>query len=179
MMPSFAASRAPAREDSSHGCATAVGIGGSAFTAAIRRWKFSRVLVFIADPPGILMVSNHHTSTTLIINMPAGSGTPSPPQGLYLRLYALERLPQALLLLVRQRRPQHPPLEWLQLGQDPIGRHATHQDEKRRRARLNGRAHRSDKIIVNAVIRQTPSQSTGPGPHSGAGHHAEQRVEEQ
>ena len=41
---------------------------------------------------GCSIGSNHTTLTILIINMLAGPGTPSPPQGLYLRLHALERL---------------------------------------------------------------------------------------
>ena len=60
------------------------------------------------------------------------TGTWSQPLGLYFLLHALERLPQARLLLVRKRRPQHRPLEWLQLGEDPIGSHTAHEHEERR-----------------------------------------------
>src|SRR5262245_29463221 len=45
-----------------------------------------------------------------------GPGTSAPPLGLPRRLHALERLLQARLLLVRQRRPQYRALERLQLG---------------------------------------------------------------
>jgi hypothetical protein len=66
------------------------------------------------------------------------TGTPAPASarrrelGLPFRLDPLERLLQTRLLLVRQRRPYHLPLEGLQLGQDPIGRHTAHQHEDRR-----------------------------------------------
>jgi hypothetical protein len=45
--PAFAASTAPVSEASSHGWATAVGVGGSDCTVSIRRWYASRVGMFI------------------------------------------------------------------------------------------------------------------------------------
>ena len=49
MMPAIAASTAPARDDASQRCSTAVGVGGISATSSKRRRNFSRGLLLIVN----------------------------------------------------------------------------------------------------------------------------------